>query len=91
MKNILYAEDDPDDVRILQLAFKRAKSEERLWFVDDGEVAIAWLQGTGDYANREKHPLPDVLLLDLKMPRKSGFEVLEWVRKSPNFEKLRGC
>lgn len=87
-KKILYAEDNEDDVFILQLAMKRGRVAHKLCCADDGEVIISWLQGEGDYANREKYPLPDLLILDLKMPRKSGFDVLEWLRTVPTFNNL---
>ncbi|HWD21474.1 MAG TPA: response regulator [Verrucomicrobiae bacterium] len=87
-RNILYAEDNPDDVLIFKMACKRAGWAQPLHAVEDGETAIAWLNGDAPYADREKYPLPDVLLLDLKMPRKTGFDVLEWARKSANFAAL---
>lgn len=88
-RNILYAEDDPDDVVIFKMAFKRATLPHVLHCVDDGEAAIGWLNGEGDYADREKYPLPDVLILDLKMPKRTGFDVLEWARKSSQFATLQ--
>jgi CheY-like chemotaxis protein len=88
IKNILYAEDNPDDVVILKIALRRAGIRTVLKCVDDGEVAIAWLKGEGVYSDRETYPLPDVLLLDLKMPKKSGFDVLGWLRSSGNFNHL---
>lgn len=87
-KNILYAEDDPDDVVIFKMVFKRATLPQLLRCVEDGERAIAWLSGEGEFANREQYPLPDILILDLKMPKKTGFEVLEWARKTREFERL---
>jgi CheY-like chemotaxis protein len=88
IKNILYAEDNPDDVMILKIAFRRAGISASLNCVDDGEDAIAWLKGEGAHAEREQYPRPDVLILDLKMPKKSGFDVLEWLRSSDNFKDL---
>ena len=46
----------------------------------DGEETIAYLGGQGTFSDREKHPFPDVLILDLKMPRKNGFDVLQWLQ-----------
>lgn len=87
-KNILYAEDDPNDVVIFQMAFRRATLPHELHIVEDGQMAIDWLSGKGKYADREEFPVPDILILDLKMPKKTGFDVLEWARKNPEFEIL---
>jgi CheY-like chemotaxis protein len=87
-KEVLYAEDSPDDVIIFELALKRASLPLHLHQVHDGEEAIAWLCGDGHFADRTKYPLPDILILDLKMPRKSGFDVLEWLRESKRFERM---
>lgn len=87
-KNILYAEDDPNDVTIFKLAFKRATLPHSLYTVHDGEMAINWLNGDEEYHDREKHPLPDVLILDLKMPKRTGFEVLDWCRRQKQFDSL---
>jgi len=87
-KNMLYAEDDPNDVVIFKIAFKRATLPHSLYTVSDGQEAIDWLNGKGTYADREKYPFPDVLILDLKMPRKTGFDVLEWARGQKEFAKL---
>lgn len=86
-KNILYAEDDSNDV-VFKLAFNRATLPCVLHIVDDGQAAIDWLSGKGKFADRGKFPLPDVLVLDLKMPKKTGFEVLDWARHRKEFEKL---
>lgn len=80
-KNILYAEDDPDDVVIFQMAFRRATLPHALRTVENGEAAIEWLSGAGEYADRKQFPMPDVVILDLKMPKKNGFDVLEWMRR----------
>src|ERR1700743_3315837 len=87
-KNILYAEDNPDDVVIFKIALRRSGLSPMLNCVDDGEDAIAWLKADGVYADRTQHPLPDVLILDLKMPKKSGFDVLEWLQTSDSFKNL---
>ena len=88
VKNILYAEDDPNDVVIFRMAFERATLPHSLYIVDDGQAAIDWLSGNGNYSDRERHPCPDVLILDLKMPKKSGFDVLEWCRGRKQFEEM---
>jgi CheY-like chemotaxis protein len=88
-KTILYAEDDPNDVMIFRMRFNRATLPHSLNVVEDGQGAIDWLTGKGKFADREKFPIPNLLILDLKMPRKTGFDVLEWVRSKPEFESLR--
>ena len=86
---ILLAEDDPNDVILFQRGLERASlSVDSLKVVRDGEKAISYLSGQGIYADRDLYPLPALLLLDLKMPRKSGPEVLSWIRKQPQLRYL---
>jgi CheY-like chemotaxis protein len=86
---ILLAEDEEDDVLLIKRAFSQAKIPNPLHVVWNGQEAIAYLAGAGKYSNRAEYPLPDLLLLDLKMPRVNGFEVLEWVRQQPGLASLR--
>jgi CheY-like chemotaxis protein len=82
---ILLAEDDENDVILVQRALKLADINNPVQVVRDGEEAIAYLRGDNQYAHRELYPLPKLLLLDIKMPKKNGLEVLEWIReKSPD-------
>ncbi len=85
---ILLAEDDPNDVLLLQRAFQKAGLREQLKIVRDGEQAIEYLAGRGNYADRNRYPLPFMLLLDLKMPGTDGFEVLQWLRAEPSLKRL---
>lgn len=85
---ILLAEDDPNDVLLVQRAFEKSNITSPLHVVRDGEEAVAYLSGEREFANRERHPLPMLLLMDLKMPRKSGLEVLEWLRQQPGLRRL---
>jgi CheY-like chemotaxis protein len=85
---VLLVEDDPDDVLLTQIAFERARLANPLGVVRDGEEAIAYLSGAGQYADRNKFPLPILLLLDLKMPRVNGFQVLEWLNKHPELNTI---
>jgi len=73
---VLLAEDDPDDVLLTQIAFEKARLANPLMVVRDGEEVISYLAGEGVYADREKYPLPILLLLDLKIPKINGFQVL---------------
>ncbi len=87
-EHILVAEDDPADAFFLQRAFRRAGILVSLHFVQDGQEAIAYLKGCGGYSVRAVYPVPDLLLLDLKMPRLDGFEVLDWTRKQVQLKSL---
>lgn len=77
----LLAEDDLNDAYFVEQEFKRGPGHLQLRSVRDGAQAIEYMEGKGDFANRDRFPLPDVVLLDLKMPRVNGFEFLEWLRK----------
>jgi CheY-like chemotaxis protein len=85
---ILLVEDDQNDVLLIQRAFHKAKLLNPLQVVQDGEAAEAYLSGTGPYADREQYPFPVLILMDLKIPRKSGFELLAWIRSQPKLKPL---
>lgn len=87
-KIILVAEDNEDDVVLLQRAFRQARLTHPIRVVEDGAEAIAYLQGERQFADRTQYPMPDLLLLDLKMPNKDGFEVMEWIRTQPALRHL---
>lgn len=80
MRPILYAEDEADDVFFLQRAFRSAGINAPLHTVNDGQATVEYLAGTGLYGNRERFPLPRLILLDINLPHLSGFEVLTWIR-----------
>ena len=86
---ILLAEDRPDDVLLIKRALAEAKVKNPLYVVPDGEEALAYLDGAGKYSDRQAFPLPDILLLDLKMPKVSGFDVLREIRVRPELHNLR--
>ena len=85
---VLLAEDDPDDILLTQIAFEKARLANPLQVVQDGEEAIDYLKGTGKFADRVQYPLPILLLLDLKMPKANGFQVLQWLRNQPALPRL---
>ena len=85
---ILLVEDNGDDVLLIQRAFRKAATNAQTVIVSDGEAAVAYLAGTGPYADRVASPLPALVLLDLKLPLKSGLEVLEWLRAQPGLRRL---
>ncbi len=85
---VLTVDDSPDDLMLLSLACGSAKVCFALQSVQSGHCAIAYLQGSQAYADRGRFPFPDLILLDLKMPGKSGFEVLEWIRSRPETKVL---
>jgi CheY-like chemotaxis protein len=78
--NLLLVEDEPNDVFLIERAFRRCECRHALYTVGDGEEAIAYLEGAREFADREKYPLPSLMFLDLKLPRRSGLEVLAWLR-----------
>jgi len=86
---ILLAEDTHDDVLLIKRAFSKGGVRNPVYVVRDGEQAIWYLKGEGKFSNRVEYPLPDLLLLDLKMPIRDGFGVLRWVRQQPNLAGLR--
>lgn len=85
---ILIADDDSGDAFFLSRAIADSGRDVRVQTVSDGQEAIDYLAGAGKYSDRRAYPLPDRLLLDIKMPKRSGFEVLEWARSRPEFSLL---
>jgi CheY-like chemotaxis protein len=85
---ILLVDDNWDDVMLIQRAFERAGLHHIIISVPSGMDAVAYLNGDAPYKDRLRYPLPDLMLLDIKMPATDGFEVLRWVRQQPEFSKL---
>lgn len=77
---ILLVEDNPDDVLFMRRAIRQAEITQPFQVVEDGQKAIEYLGHTGPYEDSAKFPAPRIVLLDLKLPYKSGLEVLEWIR-----------
>jgi CheY-like chemotaxis protein len=82
-------EDNADDVELLQIAARTAPDAVAFNIVPDGEKALAYLQGEGQFADRHAHPFPDLVLLDISLPGMSGFEVLAWIRAHPELKALQ--
>jgi DNA-binding response OmpR family regulator len=85
---ILQVEDEANEVFLLQRAFAQAGIANPVQVASDGQMAIDYLSGSGRFADRGKFPMPGLMLLDLKLPRRSGREVLEWIRSQPGLNKL---
>lgn len=85
---ILLVEDNDDDVFLMKRTLTAAGVHNPVFVVNDGEQAIDYLAGNGPYADRHAHPLPVVVFLDLKLPLKSGLEVLAWIRAQRELESL---
>lgn len=85
---ILLVEDDPNDVFLIQRAFRRINLANPIQVVQDGEAAVLYLSGQDPYVDRDRYPFPILVLLDLKLPRRSGLEVLEWLRQQPKLKRL---
>lgn len=86
---ILLVEDSEDDVILIRRAFLKANIYNPIQVVNNAQDAIAYLKGEGLFSNRTEFPLPDLVLLDLKMPGTDGFEVLTWIRLQPGLTRLR--
>lgn len=85
---ILLVEDNEDDVFLMERALKSAGILNPLYVAEDGQEAIHYLSGTGKYQDRNAHPMPRIIFLDLKLPIMLGHEVLAWIRKQPQFESI---
>jgi CheY-like chemotaxis protein len=81
--HVLVADDSAGDRALLKAALRHTARLKIITEVSDGTEVIAYLRGQAEFSDREKFPLPDLLLLDLKMPLKDGFHVLEWLKEHP--------
>ena len=86
---VLLVDDSKNDAMLMRSVFERAGFVQPMRFAVDGDDAIAYLRGDGRYSDRKLFPLPTTVLLDLNMPRKDGFEVLDWIRHQPALRRLR--
>ncbi len=83
MQTILQVEDDPNDVFLLSHAMKKVGVTNPIQIAIDGQEAIDYLGGVGKFADRDRFPLPCLVLLDLKLPYVMGLDVLRWIRSQP--------
>jgi len=86
---VLLADDDSNDIFFLRRAFQKAGYENTVLDVPDGEKAIEYLRGENHFSDRARFPIPTLLMLDLKMPKINGFEVLEWLRTRNDLRELK--
>ena len=86
---VLVVDDDSDAVLLFERAYTRAGITHPFKVAHSADDAIAYLKGDGKYADRASHPMPALILLDIKMPGRSGFEVLDWIRKSSPVSPIR--
>ena len=84
--NILLVEDTEEHAVLMRRALESGKLRPRLFWITDGKAALDFLHNLGNYADREANPKPDIILLDLKLPKVSGLEILEQIKGE---EKLR--
>ena len=83
-QTILLVEDDANEVFLFERAFRKAELTNPLCVARDGQEVIDYLAGNGEYSDRTRYPLPSLLLLDLKMPKLTGFDVLAWLGTRPD-------
>jgi CheY-like chemotaxis protein len=82
--NVLIADDEENDRDLLRLAFKKAGLDRSIFAVSNGQQAVDYLGGSPPYSDRDRYPLPSLMLLDLNMPAMDGFEVLAWMQERPD-------
>ncbi len=87
-RTVLIVDDDPNDIFLLVEAFRQVGFNHELLPLGDGRDAIGYLRGAPPYDNMNSFPVPDLMLLDIKMPKMTGFEVLAWLRTRPEFGAL---
>ncbi len=85
---VLLVEDDLNDIFLVKRAFRRANLHNPLHIVTDGVEAVQYLIGEGKYADRHAHPMPHLIVMDIKMPRKTGLEILEWLKKDGALKRI---
>jgi CheY-like chemotaxis protein len=87
-KTVLLVEDSKRDAEAFRILFRSVGVSNPIVTLNDGARAIAYLEGKGEFADRDKYPLPSILLLDLRMPDIDGFDVLEWMKGRPHLNHI---
>lgn len=85
---VLVVEDEASDLFPLKRAFQQLHEGFDLQILETGQDAVSYLQGKGSYGDRQRHPLPQLVILDLRLPGMSGLDLLRWIRQQPQFENL---
>ena len=86
--NILLVEDTEEHAVLIRRALEKGKLRPRIFWITDGKAALDFLYNRGNYADREANPKPDLILLDLKLPKVSGLEVLEQIKCEENLRDI---
>lgn len=86
--SILLVEDNEDDIFFMKRALKAAGIRNLLHTVEDGQQALDYLAGRGEFGDRVAYPVPSIIFLDLKLPMKGGLDVLAWIREQPDLENI---
>ncbi|HUR57156.1 MAG TPA: response regulator [Opitutaceae bacterium] len=87
-QTILLVEDEENDVLFMEMAFEKTGLAQSFQVAEDGQEAIDYLSGKGEFADRTRHPLPALVFLDLKLPRVMGMDVLKWIREQPEMDTM---
>lgn len=87
-KTLLYIDDNPDDVLLLRRAVERLGNGLHFAATSNPLNLMGWLQGNAEFKNRDEYPLPDVLVLNMRMPGVNGLDLLRWVRRQPDYQNL---
>jgi CheY-like chemotaxis protein len=86
--DILLVEDNEADIKLTLIAFESGNFPNRIHVVQDGEEALNYIYGRGNFEDREKYPVPDIILLDINLPKFNGFTVLKQLKNDPEFHKI---
>ena len=84
----MLVDDDDNDILLMRHAFASADLQNPPAILRDGEEAIHYLEGAGQFCDRSRHPIPCMILVDFKMPKVDGIELTQWIRRNPLFKKL---